>query len=281
MTPDSPLADFSLGAGGKDVGDLERARAVIPPGTRVHMGFLDSEDLQTRLATARAVRGLGFAPVPLIAARRLESEAMLRAYLAGLRAAGASESVQVVAGDPAQPRGPYADSASVIDSGLLEEYGVRQVSLAGHPGGHPVVADDVLWSALAGKTAALARRGLAGGVSTQFGFDPDVVLAWLAELRTRGISGPVRVGVPGPAGVRRLRAYASRCGVSVSEGVARNYGFSVTDPSGTAAPDGFIRALASGYDARRHGEVKLHLFPFGGIAATAAWLSEFRANSGS
>jgi methylenetetrahydrofolate reductase (NADPH) len=279
--PDSPLTDFSLGAGGKDVRDLERARSVIPPGTRVHMGFLDSEDQETRLATARAVRGLGFVPVPLIAARRLESEVMLRGFLAGLRAAGASESVQVVAGDPAQPRGPYADSASVIGSGLLEEYGVRQVSVAGHPGGHPAVADDVLWSALAGKTAALARRGLAGGVSTQFGFDADVVLAWLAELRTRGISLPVRVGVPGPTGVRRLLAYASWCGVSVNEGVAREYGFSLTDPSGTAGPDRFIRALASGYDARRHGEAKLHFYPFGGIAATAAWISEFRGHSGS
>jgi len=281
MTSLSPLADFSLGVSGKDVGDLERARPAIPPGTRVHMGFLDSEDQETRLATARAVRGLGFMPVPLIAARRLKSDEMLREYLAGLRAAGASERVTVVAGDPAHPRGPYPDSASVIGSGLLEEYGVRQVSVAGHPGGHPAVPDGVLWPALAGKTAALAQRGLVAGVSTQFGFDADVVLAWLAELRARGIGVPVRVGVPGPAGVRRLLAYASRCGVTVSEDVASKYGFSLSDPSGTAGPGRFIRALAAGYDARLHGEVRLHFFPFSGIPATAAWISEFRDHPGS
>ena len=45
-------------------------------------------------------------PVPIIAARRLRSEDMVGAYLAALRAANASESVLVVAGDAAEPEGP-------------------------------------------------------------------------------------------------------------------------------------------------------------------------------
>jgi methylenetetrahydrofolate reductase (NADH) len=85
----------------------------------------------------------------------------------------------------------------VIGSGVLEQYGVRKVSVAGHPGGHPAVGDGVLWRAMAGKAAALEQRGLAGSVVTQFGFDPGLVLAWLTGVRARGISLPVRVGVPG------------------------------------------------------------------------------------
>jgi len=104
------LTDFSPGMTGKEVGELEQARAVIPPGTRVHVGFVDSEDLATRLSAAEAVRGSGLVPVPVIAARRLRSEGMLREYLSGLRAADASDCVLVVAGDPAQPRGPYGSS---------------------------------------------------------------------------------------------------------------------------------------------------------------------------
>ena len=270
------LADFSLGMTGKEAGELERARAVIPPGTRVHVGFVDSEDLATRLGAARAVKRSGLVPVPIIAARRLRSEKMLREYLSGLRASDASDCVLVVAGDPGRPRGPYPDTASVIGSGLLEDHGVREASVAGHPGGHPAVADDVLWPALAGKAAALELRGLGGSVVTQFGFDAAPVLAWLADLRTSGIRLPARVGVPGPAVVRRLLAYASRCGVAVSAPVAREYGFSLTDLTGTAAPDRFIRALASGYDQRLHGAVKLHFNAFGGFAATAQWISRFR-----
>ncbi|MBO0837454.1 MAG: hypothetical protein J2P28_18365 [Actinobacteria bacterium] len=51
---------------------------------------------------------------------------------------------------------------------------------------------------------------------------------------------------------------------------------SLADPAATAAPDRFIRALASGYDARVHGEMKLHFNPFGGFTATAEWVSQFR-----
>jgi hypothetical protein len=112
---------------------------------------------------------------------------MLREYLGALQAADASGSVLVVAGDPAQPQGPYPDTASVIDSGLLERYGVRQVSVVGHPAGLPAADHKALWSALAGKAAALEQRGLGGSVVTQFGFDPGLVLAWLADARARGV----------------------------------------------------------------------------------------------
>jgi methylenetetrahydrofolate reductase (NADPH) len=194
------LVDFSLGVAWKEISELDGTRSLIPPGTRVHVGFVDSEDMAMRVGAARAVRQAGFVPVPVIAARRLRSAAMLREYLAGLRASGASRSVLAVAGDPAQPRGPYPDAISVISSGVLEEYGVREASVAGHPGGHPAVPDGVLWPALARKAAALQERGLQGSVVTQFGFDADLVLAWLADVRARGVSLPVRVGVPGPAG---------------------------------------------------------------------------------
>jgi methylenetetrahydrofolate reductase (NADPH) len=237
------------------------------------VGFLDGEDMAMRLTMVRAVTRAGFVPVPIIAARRLVSEGMLTRYLTELQAAGATGSVLVVAGDPEPPRGPYADAHSVIGSGLLESHGVREVSVAGHPGGHPAVADGVLWQSLAGKAAALERQGLKGGVVTQFGFDAELFLAWLAKVRARGLRLPVRIGVPGPASVRRLLAYASRCGVGVSARAASEYGFSLADPAGEAGPDRLIQALAAGLDARLHGDVKLHFNTFGGFAATVEWIS--------
>jgi methylenetetrahydrofolate reductase (NADPH) len=270
------LADFSLDITAKELGELGPARAVIPAGTLVQLAFPEGADLAERVSTARAIKEAGFMPVPIIAARRLRSAWMLREYLAALRSADVSERVLVVAGDPAQPQGPYPDATTVISSGFLEEHGVRQAGIAGHPGGHPAVADGALWSALAGKTAALRRQGLRGDVVTQFGFDAAQVLAWLAAVRARGIGLPVRVSVPGPASVRRLLACASRCGVAVSAPVAGEYGFSLTDRTATPGPDRFIRTLASGYDPRSHGEVRLHFNTFGGFAATAEWISQFR-----
>ncbi len=270
------IADCSLEVAGKDINGLARARAVLPPGTRLHMAFVDSEDLPIRMRTIRAIMQSGFVPVPVISARRLDSAAMLRQYLAELRAAGAAERVAVVGGDPPQPYGPHPDAASVIASGELEQHGVREVSVAGHPGGHPAVSAVVLWRAIAAKTAALAERGLQASVITQFGFDASQVLAWLADLRARGLAVPVRVGVPGPATVRTLLAAAARCDVSVSAAIACRYGFSVSDRTGATAPDRFIRALAAGYDGRLHGEVKLHFSTLSGVAATADWISQFR-----
>ncbi len=127
-------------------------------------------------------------------------------------------------------------------------------------------------AALAAKTAALGERELGGDVITEFGFDAAQVLAWLTEVRARGIGLPVRVGVPGPATVRRLLAIASRCGVAVSATVAEQYGFSLTEPARTAGPDRFLQTLASGYDPRSHGEVRLHFNAFGGFLATVEWI---------
>jgi methylenetetrahydrofolate reductase (NADPH) len=102
------------------------------------------------------------------------------------------------------------------------------------------------------------------------------VVSWIEAVRDRGIGLPIRVGVPGPAGVRRLLSYAARFGVGTSAGIARKYGFSITNLMGTAGPDRFIRALADAYDPRRHGEVKLHFYTFGGLKPTAEWIAEFR-----
>jgi methylenetetrahydrofolate reductase (NADPH) len=274
------LEDFSLEMTGKDIRKLEAARDTIPRGTRINVTFLDNEDLPMRLAAAKAIRESGFVPVPHISARRLHSEAMLEEFLAALQADGTVENVFVVGGDPPRPHGPYEDSLTVMQSGLLQRYGVRHVSVSGYPEGHPALTDQVLWSALEDKAAALSEQQIPGTVITQFGFDADPVLAWIERVRERGIDLPVRIGVPGPAGVRRLMSYAARFGVGTSASIARKYGFSLTSLMATAGPDRFIRALAQDYDPHRHGEVKLHFYTFGGLQATSEWIAAFRGVPG-
>lgn len=261
---------------GKDVRNLQEASAAVPPGTRINVTFLGNEDVHLRLAAARAVKRLGFVPVPHISARRLPSRSELGRFLAALKADEAAENVFVVGGDPAQPEGPYEDSLAVLRSGLLREYGVRHVGISGYPEGHPDIPAPVLWSALEDKARILAEQGLPGTVITQFGFDVRPVLAWVEQLRDRGIDLPVRVGVPGPAGVKRLLTYAARFGVGTSVSIARKYGFSITNLMGTAGPDRFISALANEYDAGRHGDLRLHFYTFGGLAATSAWVAAFQ-----
>ncbi|MBQ0830593.1 methylenetetrahydrofolate reductase [Streptomyces tagetis] len=272
----SLLKDFSLEMTAKDVPKLDEAAGLIPPGTRVNVTFLGNEDLGMRLDAARAVKRLGFTPVPHISARRLESRADFERFLAALQADGTGADVFTVGGDPARPEGPYEDSLALIESGLLPEYGVRHVGIGGYPEGHPTIDGDVLWAALRDKSAAIAAQGLDGSVITQFGFDVDAVLAWIEQVRGHGVTLPIRIGVPGPAGVRRLMAYAARFGVGTSASIAKKYGLSLTNLMGTAGPDAFLRALTEGHDPARHGQVKIHFYTFGGLKATSEWIARFR-----
>jgi methylenetetrahydrofolate reductase (NADPH) len=272
------LEDFSLEMTGKDVAKLENAAAAISPGTRIHVTYLENEDLETRVTAAAAVRRLGFVPVPHIAARRIHSREMLEAFLGALRGADAVENVFCVGGDPPAPLGPYEDSLSLIESGVLQEYGVRHVSIAGHPGAHPDIETDALWLALEHKAAALARLGIPGTVLTQIDFDADRVLAWVEQVRQHGVDLPVRVGVPGPASIKLLVSFASRMGLSTSTSISKKYGFSVTNLLGKAGPDAFIRDLRAGLQPAKHGRVGLHFYTFGGFKSTAEWIAGFRAS---
>jgi methylenetetrahydrofolate reductase (NADPH) len=272
----SLLEDFSLEMTGKDVTALEEAAAGIPQGTRINITFLGNEDLAVRLEAARTVKRLGFVPVPHISARRLRSQQQFEEFLAGLRTDGTCNDVFVVGGDPSSPEGPYKDSLSLIRTGLLQQYGVRHVGISGYPEGHPTIPDDVLWSALSHKNTALAERGLSGDVITQFGFDAGPALAWIEAARERGIGLPVRIGVPGPAGVRRLMSYAARFGVGTSASIAKKYGLSLTNLMGTTGPDRFLYALAEAYEPGRHGQVKTHFYTFGGLKAASEWVADFR-----
>jgi methylenetetrahydrofolate reductase (NADPH) len=274
-TPTRLLDDFSLEMTGKDVPSLLEAAPLIPPGTRTNVTFLGNEDLPMRLTAAKAVLDGGFVPVPHISARRITGAAMLEEYLAALQTQGTSEHVFAVGGDPATPLGPYEDSLDLIKTGLLLQYGATDVSIAGYPEGHPDISDEKLWAAITGKHAALSKAGMSGTILTQFGFDEDPVIAWIERVRAAGITFPIRVGVPGPAGIKRLLAFAARFGVASSAGIAKKYGMSLTNLLGTAGPDKFIRALAKKLDTERHGVVKLHFYTFGGMTATARWITEF------
>lgn len=267
------LADFSLEMTGKDIPGLDEAAPALPPGTRVNVTFLGNEDLEMRLAASAAVRAHGFVPVPHISARRLASRAQLEEFLGRLRDAGLSEHVFVVGGDPTTPEGPYASSYDVIRTGLLPEYGVRDVSIAGYPEGHPDISDAALWEAITDKSASLAEQGLTTTIITQFAFDPDPVLAWIGAVRERGIDALVRVGTPGPAGVKRLIAFATRFGIGANAMIVRKYGFSLTNLMGTAGPERFVAELGERVAADPAlGDVALHFYTFGGLPATADWV---------
>ncbi len=103
------------------------------------------------------------------------------------------------------------------------------------------------------------------------------VLAWLKDTRDQGVTPSILFGFAGPADMKSLLRFAARCGVSTSTRAFSKYGGSLTRMLNQATPDLLLRALADGLDADLHGAVKVHLYPFGGLQATAEWARQFSA----
>lgn len=269
---------YSLEASAKDMPALSAAALRILPGSTIAIPYLAREDDDARLAAARAVRSLGFEPMPHLSARRIASLAGFESFVQRAAAEAGVERCFVIAGDPSTPMGPFAGSAALIDTGVFERTGMKVIGVGGHPEGHPVMSKAEQWEVLERKCHNIEVRGMAPLIVTQFAFDADIVLTWLQALRERGINHPVRVGVPGPASIAVLARYAAVCGVGACASMWSKYGVSIGKLFGTAGPDLFVERLAAGLTAA-HGKVSLHFFPFGGIAQSVKWIEQYRART--
>ncbi len=267
---------YSLEMTAKDTDSLREAAPGILPQTPIAVTFLPGEPFEARIAAARLVRDLGFEPMPHFSARRIGSEGEFREYLAAVTQEAGVKRCFVIAGDPPEPEGPFATSSDLIATGAFEAAGITAIGIGGHPEGHPNMSQDECWQVLHTKCDAIRGRGMAPLIVTQFAFDAGAVLGWLAELRRRGLDAPVRLGIPGPAGIKTLMRFAARCGVGASASVMTKYGISITKLIGSAGPDKLVDALEKGL-GEEHGAVRLHFYPFGGLAKTVGWINDYAA----
>lgn len=227
------------------------------------------EDEQIEMAAALRARGVE--PVPHLAVRDFASTAALSARLARMVERAAVRRVLVIAGDRAQPEGPFHSALDLIESGLLQDSGIAEIGIAGYPDGHPRIGALDLDRALAAKLEAADQTGLRAHIVTQFAFSAEPILRWLARLRDLGIDHPVRVGFPGPTTLAALLRYARICGVKTSAlALARNAGL-VRHMFALTTPDRLVRPVAEACAGGRYGEVAPHLYSFGGLASTLRW----------
>ncbi len=275
------LASASIEVTPRDPQIAQNLLRDFAPGTDVHVTFLPDDDLRKVEETCIALRLNGYNPVPHLTARNFVDRPTLENHLARLAEGAQVSRALVIAGDVDRPRGVFTGSLDVIETGLLEKYGIRTVLLAGHPEGHPAVADPVLDAALSEKIAALRQRGLAMEIVTQFCFEADGIVAWLGRLRGLGIDAPVRIGVAGPANTTTLLKFAMRCGIGNSLRALRQRGTSLGKLMGDTTPSAVLVDLAADLDKQDLGAIAgIHLYMFGGARKTSAWLADARALAG-
>jgi methylenetetrahydrofolate reductase (NADPH) len=218
-------------------------------------------------------------PVPHLAARSIAGGDQLDALLGRLAEEAGVDDVLVIAGGVKEPVGAYTSSMDILDSGLLERHGIVRAGVAGHPEGSPDIPADGEREALAAKNAFAARSGIELRIVTQFALSPEPYVAWERRVRAEGNRLPVVAGIPGVTSPPALLRYALACGVGPSLEVLRKQtgGLVRLAASREWRPSQLAQGIAYWADADPASLFRgLHLYPFGGVEASADWLARAR-----
>lgn len=246
----------------------------LAPGTTVNVTYLAGSNAADTINVCRRLRDEGMKPVPHVAARNIESAGQLDDYLGALTTIAGVDEALVIAGGLDRPAGPYDCTMQVLNSGLFQKHGIRRIAVAGHPEGSPDINDQALAAALADKNQWATENAIDMYIETQFCFEADVVLAWEQRIRDAGNQLPIHIGVPGPATLKTLLKFAQMSGVGPSMRVLTRQARNLTKLVMVQAPDRLITHLA---DAMANDEdcliTGLHMYPFGGMAKTSAWIN--------
>ena len=252
---------------------LDEMARILPAGFPVYVANTPKTSPDDVVRVALRIQELGLTASPHVIARRVVDANRLRERLRVL-AAGGVQQVLLVAGDVAIPNPAFSSTIELLESGVVSDAGIHRVGVAGHPEGHPVVADEVLWQALERKQAIARATGLTMHIATQFGFDTRIFAAFEQGLAARGITLPIHAGVAGPTPFTKLLKYAAHCGVGASlKAVAGNALSLGRLPHLVTRSDemlvGVYRAKQATPDSRIFAP---HFFAFGGVLETARWL---------
>ena len=252
--------------------DAARLASLLGAGRTVYVTALPGRGFDFNLPAAGMLARAGLKPVPHLAARRVPSRAALADYLARARDEAGCDDLLLVAGDERRALGPYPGAAAVLETGLLPQFGIRRVGLAGYPGGHPLLDAAGLRAALERKVSLARESGLEARIVTQFSFEPARIVAFLGALEATGTALPVHVGLAGLAQAGTLLKFARRCGVGASLKMLRAHRRELLNLLTLSAPDAALLQLAA--ERRRSRGARpagIHFFPFGGVERTARW----------
>lgn len=255
-----------------DVGELARCRSFLAPETAVFASHLPSQSWRQTLDTCVAIRRHGFEPVPHIPVRRLAGRMELERLIEDLVREARVTRALVIAGDTPKPEGPYAATLDALSTGVFAANGIRRIFVAGHPEGHPILGENELRRAERDKVAFAVSHELEVAFLTQFFFEAAPFLVWARRLRSQGIGVRLVAGLAGPARVSTLFKYALRCGVGASIRTLGSRPAQISGLFGERDPMPIVRTIAAERAAGNLDNVGIHLFSFGGLERTCAWL---------
>ena len=241
----------------------------LPDGSYLGVTCSPRQGLQATLDLVTALQGHDFHLVPHVAARQVRDRAHLADIVQQFHAQGV-ESMFVPGGDIATPVGEYDSSLALLRDLADIGHEFRHLGVAAYPEGHPDIDDKVLFEAL------LAKQELATYMVTQMCFDAQTLVKWLTEVRRRGVTLPVSLGLPGVMERMKLFRTSLRIGVGQSARFLRKQGSlaSTLLRSSRYQPDDLVAGLGDAIADPGMGIEGFYLFSFNQVEATVAWQQE-------
>ncbi len=270
----TPHINASIEVSAKHVHDAKLDASMLPAHTRVYITDVGVDPVSEIVAAARMVTDMGYAPVPHVPARRIESEGALDARLSALvREAGVSD-VLIIAGEADEQMGPYSQSLDLLQTGLIDKLGIKHVGIGGHPEGNVAYGGKDLMDVLRDKAAFAAESDAEFRIVTQFGFDGPKFVAWAEEIARQNINLPVHLGVAGPAKITTLIKYAALCGVGNSLNFFKKRTGAIAQLATRHSPEDVVNPIENAWRQGVGNIAQIHVFPFGGLKASSEWLTE-------
>ena len=240
----------------------------LPSAVRdISITFLPGADDRDIVAQAARIQSLGYQPIPHIPARSIRDRAHLDSFLTRLRDTVDLKKVLVIGGSR-DAIGSYTSTLQLFDTGLFEGL---QVGIAGHPEGMPHLNEDECDAVLYAKNQYAKATGLQLFIVTQWTMQPQTVIQWLDRIQSFNTL-PICLGIPGPASVQTLMKFAAICGVRASLTGLKYQSGKLGQLLMAQTPDAIV-------DALQHRVDHFHLYTFGGVKRTAAWISDRTCSS--
>ena len=236
----------------------------LPEGARVSVTASPAKGMQATVDLALELQQRGFHVVPHISARLIEDRAQLAGVLEQLDSADIKQ-VFVVGGD-ADPPGEFFDGLAVLQA--MDEIGHNMViGIPSYPEGHHFISDEAIDQALTDK------QPFATSMTTQMCFTPATIVDWIARQRSRGITLPIAIGIPGVAELRKLIGISARIGVGNSlKFLTKNTGLvgKLARPGGYS-PDDLIIGLSDALTDPDADISTFHCYTFNQVETTEQW----------
>ncbi len=247
----------------------EKVLAHLPLDRTVTVTASPAKGLEATLALTESLSKQGYVAVPHLAARMVSGRSELAEICARMQAAGV-RTVFVPGGDQDPPAGDYTSALDLLEDLTALGRPFPEVGIAGYPESHPTISDDLTVQSMWDK------RRHATHVVSNLNFDPDTVKQWVDRMRTRGITLPVLLGIPGPIDRAKLLAMATKIGVGDSTRFLVKHKGTMTR---LAAPGGFtgekfLERCAPALARPGSLVTGLHVYTFNQVAETEAWRRE-------